>query len=90
MAGAGAGAGMYLHNISTQCPKKDNSGQCEEWGLRNLRMSLTPTPAMANQHMGNLSTSFNSSYIFQYRDWRGGGGDGSMARIIPADRADVW
>ena len=47
--GAGAGAGMYLHNISTQCPKKDNTGQREEWGRRNLRMSPTPTPAMANQ-----------------------------------------
>ena len=29
--------------------------------------------------------------MHQGRDWRGGGsGDGSMARIIPADRADVW
>ena len=87
---AGAGAGMYLHNISTQCPKKDNSGKSEEWGPRNLRMSPTLTPAMANQHMGDLSTLVNSSYIFQCRGWRGGGGDGSMARIIPADRADVW
>ena len=31
--------------------------------------------------------------FFSIRDWRGGGGGGgdvSMARIIPADRADVW
>ena len=28
--------------------------------------------------------------MHKWRDWRVGGGDGSMARIIPADRADVW